>query len=71
MKVKKGDKVKIIAGDDKGKTGVITKCLPKLNKVIVEGVNIVKKHKKARKQGEKGSIIEMSLPINVSNVSKI
>jgi len=71
MQVKKGDKVKIIAGKDKGKTGNISRSLPAINKVVVEGINIFKKHLKARKQGEKGSIIEVSMPIDASNVKKI
>ena len=71
MQVKKGDKVKILAGKDKGKTGTISKSLPKENKVIVESINLVKRHKKAKKQGEKGSIVEIAHPVNVSNVAKI
>jgi len=71
MQVKKGDKVKIIAGKDKGKTGTISKSFPAINKVIVEGINIFKKHLKARKQGEKGSIIEVAMPLDASNVKKI
>ncbi len=70
MQIKKGDKVKILAGKDKGKTGTISVSLPKLNKVIVEGINIVKRHRKAKKQGEKGVIVEVSAPIDVSNVKK-
>lgn len=71
MQVKKGDQVKIIAGDDKGKSGTISKVFPSINKVLVDGINIVKRHKKARKQGEAGKIVEISLPINASNVKKI
>jgi len=71
MQVKKGDKVKIIAGKDKGKTGTISKSLPAINKVIIEGINIFKKHVKARKQGEKGSMIEVAMPLDASNVKKI
>jgi len=71
MQVKKGDKVKIITGKDKGKTGNISQVFPKLNKLIVDGLNLVKKHQKARKQGEKGVIIEISAPIDASNVKKV
>lgn len=71
MQVKKGDQVKIIVGDDKGKSGTISKVFPNINKVLVDGINIVKRHKKARKQGEAGKIVEISLPINASNVKKI
>jgi large subunit ribosomal protein L24 len=68
MHVKKGDKVTVIAGRDKGKSGTILRALPKENRVIVEGVNIRKIHKKAGRSSEQGSIIERSLPIHVSNV---
>lgn len=71
MQVKKGDKVKILTGKDKGKTGVISASLPKVNKVIVEGINILKRHRKAKKQGEKGTIVEVAVPIDASNVKKI
>ncbi|MCU9594042.1 50S ribosomal protein L24 [Caldibacillus thermolactis] len=68
MHVKKGDKVKVITGKDKGKTGVILKALPKKDRVIVEGVNIVKKHAKPSQDNPQGGIIEMEAPIHVSNV---
>ncbi len=71
MQVKKGDKVKILAGKDKGKTGSITIVMPKENKVVVDGINILKRHRKARKQGEKGVIVEIASPIDASNVKKI
>ena len=71
MKLKKGDKVLIIFGKDKGKKGKILKALIKKNRVIVEGVNLAKKHQKARKTGEKGQTIEVLLPIDVSNVKLI
>jgi large subunit ribosomal protein L24 len=68
MHVKKGDKVIVIAGRDKGKSGSILRAIPSEDRVVVEGVNIRKVHKRAQKSGEKGSIIERSLPIHVSNV---
>jgi len=68
MKLKKGDNVIIITGKDKGKKGKITKVLVKDNKIIVDGLNMVKKNQRAKKQGEKGSIISISLPMNASNV---
>lgn len=71
MKVKKGDKVKILAGKDKGKMGTISSVLVSVNKVIVDGINIVKRHQKAKKQGEKGVIVEVASPIDASNVKKI
>ena len=67
MKLKVGDKVKVIAGSSKGKEGKITKTFSKENKVIVEGVNIVKKHKKGNGQ-ETGGILEVEAPIAASNV---
>ena len=70
MQIKKGDKVIILTGKDKGKTGTVSTSMPKENKVIVEGLNLVKRHKKARKQGEKGTIVEVATPINASNVKK-
>jgi large subunit ribosomal protein L24 len=70
MHVKKGDTVLILAGKDKGKTGVILRAFPQDNKVLVEGMNTKKVHQKAKKTGTKGSIIEKSFPIHVSNVRK-
>jgi len=71
MKVKVGDKVKVLAGKHKGDTGTIIKTLKKDNKVIVEGVNIVKKHVKPNRFNEVGSIQEKEAPIHVSNVMKL
>ncbi len=68
MKLKKGDNVIIIAGKDKGKKGKIVRSLPTENKVVVEGLNILKKHQRPRKTGEKGQIIKIAMPINASNV---
>lgn len=68
MQLKKGDNVMVITGKDKGKTGKIVRVLNSTNKVIVEGLNIVKKHQRKRKANEKGSIINISMPIHVSNV---
>lgn len=69
MKIKKGDNIIVLAGKDKGKTGKILTVLPKKNKVVVEGVNIQKKHQRAKKSGSKGQIIEIAMPIDASNVS--
>lgn len=71
MHVKKGDKVKVITGKDKGKTGVILKALPKKDRVIVEGVNIVKKHAKPSQDNPQGGIINKEAAIHVSNVMPI
>ncbi len=69
MYIKKGDNVIVISGKDKGKLGSVSRALPHLDKVFVEGVNLVKRHQRARKAGQKGQIISVSLPIHVSNVS--
>ena len=71
MKIKVNDNVKILAGKDKGKTGVVIKTLKKEDKVVVEGINVHKKHQKPNNQNENGGIIEFSAPIHVSNVKKI
>lgn len=71
MKITKGDSVIIISGKDKLKKGKVLKVFPKENKVLVEGVNIRKKHVKPKKSGEKGETIQVSVPINVSNVKLI
>jgi len=71
MKVKVGDNVKVIAGKDKGKTGRVIKTLRKDNKVVVEGINIIKKHVKPNRMNEVGSIQEMEAPIHVSNVKVV
>jgi large subunit ribosomal protein L24 len=68
MKLKKGDTVKIISGKDRGKTGKITHALIEKNKIVVEGINIRKKHMRPKKQGQKGQTIQMPMPIDVSNV---
>jgi len=70
MKIKKGDNVTIITGKDKGKGGKIVRVLVKQNRVIVEGLNMSKKHQRPRKSGEKGSMINVAMPIHVSNVKK-
>lgn len=68
MFVKTGDKVKVIAGKDKGKEGVIVKIDAGQNRVVVEGVNMVKKHQKPNNQYPQGGIVELEAPIHVSNV---
>jgi len=71
MKIKKGDKVVVIAGHEKGKEGVVTVSMPKENKVIVEGLNKVTKHNKPNQQNNEGSITTKEAPIHVSNVAII
>jgi large subunit ribosomal protein L24 len=71
MKIKKGDQILIIKGKDRGRVGKVIKALPKENRVVIEGLNLVKKHIKPRREGEKGKIIEIPRPISVSNVKLI
>ena len=71
MKIKKGDTVQVLSGNDKGKTGEVLEIIPKLQKVIVKGVNIRKKHVKARKQGEEGGIISVECAIPTSKVNVV
>ncbi|MFE1167669.1 50S ribosomal protein L24 [Nocardiopsis sp. NPDC058789] len=70
MKIKSGDEVIVLAGKDKGATGKVVKALPKEDRVIVEGVNLVKKHRKANPAGgQQGEVVTKEAPIHVSNVS--
>jgi len=71
MKLKKGDNVMVLAGNDKGKTGEVLEVLPKTNKVIVKDVNIKKKATKPRKAGETGGIISREFPVDSSNVAVV
>jgi len=71
MFIKSNDKVKVIAGKDKGKEGVVLQAFPAKDRVIVKGVNIVKKHQKPNNANPNGGIVEMEAPIHVSNVKKI
>ena len=68
MKIKKGDKVIVIAGDDKGKTGEVLKAMPKEGKVVVQGINLVKRHTKPS-QTNPGGIVTKEAAIQVSNVA--
>jgi len=70
MKIKKGDNVIVIAGASKGKKGKVLRAIPALNKVVVEGVNLRKKAHKSKKKGDPSQILEMAMPIHVSNVKK-
>lgn len=71
MHVKKGDKVQVLSGKDKGKQGVILAAFPKKERVLVEGVNVVKKHQKPSQDNPQGGILEKEAPIHVSNVLPI
>lgn len=66
MKIKTGDKVFVLSGKDKGKIGKVIQVLPELNKVVVEGANVLKKHVRSRREGQKGQTIELSAPLHVS-----
>ena len=71
MKVKKGDSVLIIAGKDKGRTGKITRALPKEMKILVEGINLKKKHVRPKREGEKGQVVDIPAALDVSNIKII
>ncbi|MBR1748450.1 MAG: 50S ribosomal protein L24 [Bacilli bacterium] len=71
MKIKVNDEVLVITGKDKGKSGKVLKTLKKDNKVIVEGINIHKKHQKPNNANENGGIFDVEAPIHVSNVKKV
>jgi large subunit ribosomal protein L24 len=71
MKIKKGDTVEVLSGNDKGKTGEVLEVIPKMQRVIVKGVNVRKKHVKPRKQGEEGGIIPVECSIHSSKVNVV
>ncbi len=71
LKIKKGDTVKIIAGDDKGKEAEVLKVMPKASQVIVAGCKIAKKATKPTEQNPQGGFSEIEMPINISNVKKV
>ena len=71
MRIKKGDTVQVLAGNDKGKTGEVLEVIPKDSKVVVKGVNVRKKHIKPRKQGNEGGIIPIECAIDSSKVNVV
>ena len=71
MKVKKGDTVQVLSGNDKGKKGEVLEVIPKDSKVVVKGVNVRKKHIKPRKQGDEGGILSIECAINSSKVNVV
>jgi len=71
MKIKKGDNILVISGKDKGKTGKVTRAIPKEGKILVEGINLRKKHVRPKKQGEKGQIVQVPAAMQASNVKMI
>jgi large subunit ribosomal protein L24 len=70
MHVKKGDKVTILKGKDAGKTGEVLKAMPKENRIVVAGLNKMKKHMRPTRQGGKGQVVEIEMSLNASNVEK-
>lgn len=71
MKIKNGDTILVISGKDRGKKGKVIKVLPKENRIVVEGVNLRKKHTRPKREGEKGQIVEIAASLNVSNVKLV
>jgi large subunit ribosomal protein L24 len=71
MRIKKGDTILVISGKDKGKKGKVIESFPKTNRIIVEGVNLRKKHQRPKKQGEKGQIITLPGSISIASVKLI
>lgn len=69
MKIRKGDKVQVLSGKDKGREGVVISALPAQDKVIVDGVNMAKRHQKPTNATMQGGIIDKAMPIHVSNVA--
>ncbi len=68
MKIKKGDTVLIISGKDRGRTGKVFKAFPKRRGILVEGINLKKKHVRPKREGEKGQVIQMPAVLDISNV---
>lgn len=71
MKIKKNDTVQIIQGKDAGKKGKVLRAIPKINKIVVEGLNLAVKHIRPKREGEKGQRVKMAVPFNVSNAMLI
>ncbi len=71
FKIKKGDKVKVIAGDDKGKVAEVLQVLPKTSQVIVSGCKVVKKAVKPSEKNQKGGFVSIEKPMHISNVQKV
>lgn len=69
MKIRKGDNVVVLAGKDKGKSGKVLRAFPQKDLVLVEGVNVKKRHQRPTRQNQKGQIIDKALPLHVSNVA--
>jgi large subunit ribosomal protein L24 len=68
MKIKKGDNVVVISGKDKGKEGTVSRVMPRSNQLLVDGINVVKKHQKPSGQNQQGGVIDRDMPLDASNV---
>jgi large subunit ribosomal protein L24 len=71
LKIRKGDRVRVLTGKDRGKEGVVAKAMPREGKVIVDGINVARKHQRATRATMQGGIIDKDMPIPVSNVAVI
>ena len=71
MKIKKGDKVRVLTGKDRGKEGEVMRAIPETGKVIVDGVNVAKRHQRATRATTQGGIIDKDMPIPVANVALV
>ncbi len=69
MKIRKGDRVQVLSGKDRGRTGEVTRVIPEANRVIVEGINVAKKHQRQTSTRLKGGIIDKDMPIHASTVA--
>ncbi|MCX6533848.1 MAG: 50S ribosomal protein L24 [Actinobacteria bacterium] len=68
MKIKKGDNVIVISGKDKGKEGTVSRVMPRSNQLLVDGINVVKKHQKPSGKNQQGGVIDRDMPLDASNV---
>ena len=66
--IKKGDTVRLISGDDKGKKGKVLRVMPKEGLAVVDGINMKRKHRRARQEGKSGQVIDVALPVHVSKL---
>ena len=71
MKIKKNDTILVITGKDRGRKAKVSEVFPKQGKITVEGVNVIKKHRRPKREGEKGQVVESPKPIDVSNVKLV
>lgn len=69
MHIKKGDNIVVLSGTEKGKKGIVAKVMPKKGVAVIEGVNMRKKHQRARQEGKKGQVIEIAMPLRVSKLA--